>query len=354
MGAFSAQAQQAVPAPAPAASAPAARPPTTKLETVVVTGIRGALEQSLNVKRNADSHIDVITAEDIGKMPDKNVADSLARIPGVTISSASANEGGFDENDRVSMRGTNPSLTQTLINGHGVASGDWFVLNQVGLVGRSVSYSLLPSELVSRVEVHKSPQAYLPEGGVAGTVDIITRKPLEFRKSLTLEAQVGAVYAELPKKTDPQISALVAWKNEANTFGLMVQAFSEKRHLRRDGQEILGYGQISPTSKIVVGQTGGVAGTQSGPHPDLANIYYPVLLGSAFFEQERKRDGGLIDIQIAPSSGISLDLSAFSSKLKAANYNRNFLMWGSSIIGFDQAPENGYLVRNGTLVSANF
>src|SRR5438034_3050132 len=225
MGAFSAQAQQAVPAPAPAASAPAARPPTTKLETVVVTGIRSALEQSLNVKRNADSHIDVITAEDIGKMPDKNVADSLARIPGVTISSASANEGGFDENDRVSMRGTNPSLTQTLINGHGVASGDWFVLNQVGLVGRSVSFSLLPSEIVSQVIVRKSATADLVEGGVAGAVDILTRRPLDFSKPLTFEASIQAVYADLPKETDGQFSGLFNWKNEAGTAGVMVQGF---------------------------------------------------------------------------------------------------------------------------------
>ena len=59
----------------------------------------------------------------------------------------------FDENDRVSMRGTNPSLTQTLINGHNVAAGDWFVLDQTGTVGRSVSYTLLPSELVSQVDL---------------------------------------------------------------------------------------------------------------------------------------------------------------------------------------------------------
>src|SRR6266571_8218566 len=106
---------------------------------VTVTGVRAALAQSLAQKRNAESHVDVITAEDIGKMPDKNVADSLQRVPGVTISSAGATEGGFDENDRVSMRGTNPSFTQTLINGHNVASGDWFILNQTGTVGRSVS-----------------------------------------------------------------------------------------------------------------------------------------------------------------------------------------------------------------------
>jgi iron complex outermembrane recepter protein len=118
------------------------------LEEVVVQGIRGSLQRSLDTKRDSDSHVEVISAEDIGKMPDRNIADSLQRVPGVTISAAGASEGAFDENDRVSMRGTSPSYTQTLINGHNVASGDWFVLNQTGTVGRSVSYSLLPSELV--------------------------------------------------------------------------------------------------------------------------------------------------------------------------------------------------------------
>ena len=93
------------------------------LEEVVVTGIRVANEKSLGAKRDASTRVEVVTAEDIGKMPDKNVADSLSRLPGITTSSASANEGGFDENDRISMRGTNPSLTQTLINGHNVAAG---------------------------------------------------------------------------------------------------------------------------------------------------------------------------------------------------------------------------------------
>src|SRR4051812_31552066 len=173
---------------------------STNLEEVVVTGIRHSVEQSLDVKRAATSVTEVVSAEDIGKMPDKNVADSLSRVPGVTISSASANEGGFDENDRVSMRGTNPSLTQTLINGHGVAAGDWFVLNQVQQVGRSVSYTLLPSELVNQIVVHKSSQASLVEGGVAGSVDIITRKPLDFTDPFTLQASAGAVYSELPSK----------------------------------------------------------------------------------------------------------------------------------------------------------
>src|ERR1044072_7407983 len=161
------------------------------LQEVVVTGIRASVQQSIDAKRNADSVQEVISAEDIGKMPDKNVADSLTRVPGVTTSSASANEGGFDENDRVSMRGTNPSLTQTLINGHNVGSGDWFVLNQTGTVGRSVSYTLLPSELINQVLVHKSSEASLVEGGVAGSSTIITRRPLDFKDPMTFQASAG-------------------------------------------------------------------------------------------------------------------------------------------------------------------
>src|SRR5688500_13444004 len=115
-------------------------PPRPATETITVTGIRASIEKSLETKRNADAVVEVVTAEDIGKMPDKNVADAVQRVPGVTISSQSGGSGGFDENDRVSMRGTNPSLTQTLINGHPVASGDWFVLDQVRLVARSVTF----------------------------------------------------------------------------------------------------------------------------------------------------------------------------------------------------------------------
>ena len=327
-----------------ALAAPLAFGQAAPTQTIEVTGIRASIEASINQKRKTDSLVEVITAEDIGKMPDKNVADSLQRVPGVSISSASASEGGFDENDRVSLRGTNPSLTQTMVNGHMVGSGDWFVLNQVGTVGRSVSYSLLPSELVSRVVVRKSSQADLVEGGVAGTVDIITRKPLEFRKPLTLEASVGAVYADLPGKTDPQLSGLLNWKNDANTMGVMLQLFSQERHLRRDGVETLGYSKIAPGSTI------------AKSNPNLSGVAYPNAIGSALFEQERQRTGGLITFQAKPTKELSFELTGFESTMKASNYNRNYLVWGSRILsgGEGQAPDAGYVVRNGTLVQADF
>jgi iron complex outermembrane receptor protein len=320
-----------------------------QLDEVIVTGIRFSNQKSLDTKREANSVVEVVTAEDILKMPDKNVADSLSRLPGVTVSSASANEGGFDENDRISMRGTNPSLTQTLINGHNVAAGDWFVLNQVQQVGRSVSYTLLPSELVSQVVVNKSSQATLVEGGVAGSVNILTRKPLDFTDQFTLSASAGGVWAEQPDEIDPQLSALLNWKNDAGTLGIMVQAFSEERHLRRDGVELLGYGTIAPGSVIATS------------NPDLSGVQYPVLIGAALFEQQRERTGGLVDVQLRPSDELTLDLQYFMSDLDATNYNRNFLFWTNNLLqgggapgGTAQAPDPGYVVRNNTLVEANW
>lgn len=321
-----------------------ARDDATELDAIEVTGIRGSLQRSLDSKRQAESLVEVVSAEDIGKMPDKNIADTLQRVPGVNISSASATEGGFDENDRVSMRGTSPSLTQTLINGHLVSSGDWFVLNQTGSVGRSVSYSLLPSELVGEIVVYKTAQASQLEGGVVGQIDIRTRRPLDFSKDLSFDASLGGVYADLPGKTSPQLSALLNWKNPQGSFGVMVQGFSEERHLRRDGQEMLGYEQIAPGSAI------------ARSNPDLSGVWYPALIGSALFEQERKRTGGLVTLDLRPNEDLSFDLTAFTSKLDADNYNRNLLLWNTRTLarGTGQAPRAGYVVRNGTLVQADF
>src|SRR5580692_8725990 len=329
--------------PALTLAAPAPSPDNS-LEEIVVTGIHKSVEESIESKRNSTELTEVITSEDIGKMPDKNVADSLARLPGVTTSAAGANEGGFDENDRVSMRGTNPSLTQTLINGHGVAAGDWFVLDQVQTVGRSVSYTLLPSEIVSKVVVQKSSSAELTEGGVAGSVDIITRKPLDFAKPFTLEASAGAVYADLPNKGDGQYSALTNFKNDAGNFGVMLQLFSETRDLRRDGIEVLGYDTIAPGSAVATA------------HPDLSGVQYPTEIGAAYFTQRRERNGGMADLEFKPTDDLTLDLSAFSSRLIASNYNRNYLLWSTHFVNFGQgqAPDPGYVVQENTLTKANF
>jgi iron complex outermembrane receptor protein len=326
--AFSLQvsAQESTPAPAQQA---------TDLDTVVVTGIRGSIEKALDAKRDAATHVEVVTAEDIGKLPAKNVADTLRQLPGVNIASSSASEGGFDEADRVSLRGTNPSLTQTLVNGHTIGTGDWFVLSQVGNVGRSVSYSLYPSEIVDRVVVHKTSEAKLVEGGTAGSVNIITRRPLQFAEPLTIQGSIGAVHSDLPGDTKPQLDALLNWRNEERTAGFMVQVFNEERSLRRDGQEVVGgYGTITSTN------------------PELNGVLYPNLIGAAYFEQVRKRKGGVANIEAKVTDNLTLNVNAFYSKLEADNYNRNYMMWASQFVN-SQTPSS-YTVQNGVLTSATY
>ena len=184
-----------------ALAAPAlAQDSSTQVEEVVVTGIRASLQASVQAKRNANAVIDVITAEDIGKFPDKNVAESLQRVPGVTIQRE------FGEGERISIRGTAPTLNRTLLNGHAVATADWFILDQFK-ASRSFNYLMLPSEIVGKVEVFKSPMADIDEGGVGGTVNVHTRNPLDLAP-LSVSGSIQAFHDEKSGNTDPTASAM--------------------------------------------------------------------------------------------------------------------------------------------------
>ncbi|WP_374583750.1 TonB-dependent receptor [Pseudoduganella sp.] len=282
---------------------------------VVVTGVRAALAQSINQKRNSDSLVEVITAEDVGKMPDKSVADSLQRVPGVSVATAGGSEGGFGENDRVSLKGTPSNLALTTLNGHTVSSGDWYISN-ITSGGRSVSYSMFPSELIGRVTVHKSSQANLIEGGASGNVDIETRKPLSFKERLTVMGALTGVYSEGSKKTDAQFSALGNWKNEQNNLGVLVQVFDEKRTLRRIGQEFLWWDKLSA----------GYAPQWVAANPEVKDKWISLLTGTAMFNQERERKGGMVDVQVKVNKEFDFDINAFYTRLDADNINANFML----------------------------
>lgn len=340
-------------------AAPAGAQTDSKIETVVVTGIRASAQRAIDIKRNSVAILDAVSAEDIGKFPDKNVADALQRVPGVTTFSSSSGEGGFDENNRIAIRGTNPSLTQTMVDGHTVATGDWFILDQFQTVGRSVAFDLFPAEIVDSVKVYKSQQADMVEGGVAGSVDIITRKPLDFAAKTTFQASAQAVYADLPDEYDPQLNGLVAWHDDSDHFGIMVQGFFEKRHLRRDGQEFLGYNKINCTLVDPAHPDLGCDPAQGGAyhivnaHPELYHALYPTLIGSALFQQQRERAGGDVTMQWRPDNAFDVTVSGFYSHLKADNTNNNFMAWVQNEIGSDNVPDS-FTLKNHTLVAAVF
>ncbi|MES2263005.1 MAG: TonB-dependent receptor [Pseudomonadota bacterium] len=336
-------ADAAAPAPAPVASEQPA------IQQVEVSGIRASKQKSLERKRNSDTVSEVISAEDIGKMPDKNVADALQKLPGVTTLAGSGGQGGYDENDRVSMRGTGPSLSLTTINGHSVATADWDSSDQIaggaGSSGsgaaRSVSFLLLPSEIVSQVIVHKSAQADQLEGGVAGSIDIITRRPLEFKKPLTAELGVQGVYSDLSGKTDPQLSALFNWKNEAGTAGVMLQAFDQKRQIRRDSQAV-SWGTI-----------GAATAAGKANNNQLAGVPFVSEIIQSLFQQERKRTGGSIGAEFKLSDALTVNADVFHSKLDASYINNRFVMRPANSVAGGVVP-TGVTVDNGRLTAATF
>lgn len=134
------------------------------LETIVVTGIRRSIDDAIALKRDSGSIVEAVSAEDIGKLPDTSIADSISRLPGLTAQRAEGRA------SAISLRGTDPGFTTALLNGREqVSTGD----------NRSVEFDQYPSELLSAVVVYKTPDAALVGQGLAGTIDLRTRRPLE-------------------------------------------------------------------------------------------------------------------------------------------------------------------------------
>lgn len=172
-------------APAFAQDAPQAdaAPQEDPASTIVVTGFRAALQSAVNVKKNAQTIVESVSAEDIGKLPDASIGESIARLPGLTSQRL------FGRANSIAIRGASADLSSTTLNGRPQTStGEQ----------RNVEFDQYPAEVVSRVDVYKTPQANLIHQGLVGTVDIRTIRPLDYGKQMIAVGARG-VYADLGK-----------------------------------------------------------------------------------------------------------------------------------------------------------
>ncbi|XOV81077.1 MAG: TonB-dependent receptor [Aestuariibacter sp.] len=302
------------------------------VEKIEVTGIRASQRENINAKRFSNAVVDAITAEDIGKFPDKNVAESLARIPGITI------DRDFGEGQGVSIRGVQPDWNLTLMNGQAVGTSQWFVLTDAA---RNFNYEILASEMVAGLEVYKSPQADIDEGALGGTVILRTRKPLELDAN-TAQASVEMQYNDISEETDPSVSGLYSWKNDEDTFGFLVSASIQKRTVQRETNEDFGWfgptiERIDPLIEAPFGAT------EKGA--------VPWGIGSALFEQDRERVGLDVTVQWAPSDKLDMSVHYLHSKMEADNVNSNLIgipFRGIAFLGTDTNPGS---VNNGIVES---
>lgn len=306
----------------------------TEGQDIVVTGYRQSIEQSLSQKREANAFVDVITAEDVGKFPDKNVADSLQRVPGVIID----RDGG--EGSRVSIRGLSSDLTLTELNGNFIAGAD------SEDPSRSFNYLLLPSALIGSVEVYKSSEARLDEGGVGGVIINRTRKPFDL-KPWSGSVSAEGTYSDVTKKVEPNVSGLVSWHNEDKTLGFLVggtyqvrtnrslSASADSWHWWTDSKatdpatDVNGK-TFANDSAIDYWNDGNSAGQTTLGGKRYSGYWAPQSVAETITDQKRKRLGIQATMQAKPFDNLEITANYFRFQLNG-DYTRSTIKvpeWG--------------------------
>lgn len=240
-GAAPAAADPATPAPAPAAP-PAADLPgsdqvpgtvdATDSADIVVTGYRSSLAKSTNAKRASTGFTDSIFAEDIGKFPDTNIAESFNRIPGVTITRDVTGEG-----TNVAIRGLGSNFTNVTLNGAPIAVASSGATDAQG-TDRSVDLSFFPTDLFTKLTVNKSYTADLLEGGAAGNVDLRSARPFDRATSFVAYNLQGAQQGT-EDRLGARGSLIGSWRND--TFGILAGVSAQRLYTQQRGFETIGY-----------------------------------------------------------------------------------------------------------------
>jgi iron complex outermembrane receptor protein len=289
--------------------------------TVNVTGIRRGIEAAISVKKNNDSIVEAISAEDIGKLPDQSIAESIARLPGVT-----AQRDAHGNASSISIRGMSPDFSTGLLNGREqVSTGD----------SRGVEFDQYPSELLSGVVIYKTPDGALVGQGLSGTVDLQTVRPLDFSK------RVMAVNYRRDKTG-------LGMDNEKGHGNRFTFSYIDQFMNRQIGVAF-GFARLQGKS----GDTTRFEGWGNDPvsgHPTLYNgqsVKQPINGFNAWTDKyEQARNGFMGVVQYRPSKDFTSTIDLFYTK-----YDKNTRTHGIQMPLFDN-PGNANYDRPGDLTAA--
>lgn len=283
----------------------------TQLEEVVVTSFRTSLEAALQLKQQEVGAVDAILAEDIADFPDLNLAESIQRVPGVSI----ARDAG--EGRQVTVRGLGPQFTRVRINGMETLSTTGGTDASAGTNRtRSFDFNIFASELFNQITVRKTAAAEVQEGSLGATVDLQVARPFDYGGFTLVTAAQGA-YNDLSEKTNPRVSALISNTFGDGAFGALLSVAYTKRELLDEG------------SSTVRWQAGGTAATNFGPlaptypvatGPTLAQInaaFRPRIPRFDKYEHEQERLGVTASLQFRPTDGTDISLDGLYSKFDA-------------------------------------
>ncbi|WP_390590924.1 TonB-dependent receptor [Simiduia litorea] len=295
-----------------------------QLEEIVVTGIRGSLQRAMDIKRDSQGVVDAISAEDIGKMPDTNLAESLQRITGVSID----RERG--EGSKVTVRGFGPDFNLVTLNGRQMptASG----------LGRSFDFANLAAESVSGVEVYKSGKANVSTGGIGSTLNIKTTRPLE---SPGLAATVGIkgvhdTSTEEGSGLTPEISGLFSNTFADDTIGVSLSASRQERDSGAATASVGGWrtfpGEVDGCWCTANPSEWGGIPPEGDPNqvnrPGAGDLYsVPQTIGYELAEYSRVRTNGQLTLQWQPTDTIRTTLDYTYSEVEVERSYNNMSAW---------------------------
>lgn len=279
----------------------------TDLDTVVVTGFRGSLEKALDKKRSEVGVVDAIVAEDIADFPDLNLAESLQRIPGVSI----ARDAG--EGRQISVRGLDAQFTRVRINGMEALTTTGGTDSSGGANrGRAFDFNVFASELFNSITVRKTSSAEIEEGSLGATVDLQTARPFDYDGfTFVTGAQLG--YNDLASDLDPRATMLISNTWADNKFGALMSVAYTKRRLIEEGHSTVRWDNGT--------SSGGFAGT---PAAESASVFHPRIPRYGVLEHEQERLGVTASLQFDPTDRTSMGLDVMYADLDATR-TENFL-----------------------------
>jgi TonB-dependent receptor len=368
---------------------------SSELEEVVVTGFRGSLNSALAEKRAETSAVDSILAEDIGKFPDSNLAESMQRVPGVTLSRGDGGEG-----RNISVRGLGPGFTRVRINGmEGVSQSGASDIYGAGNSGRSFDFNVFPSEIFSALTVRKTASADIEEGSLGATVDLRAPRPFDFADETVFTATGRGGYNTISEDVDPRASLLASTKFNDGTMGILGSFAYQKRNIREVGYSAvdilssdtnglsgqpfctpIGFAPASP-SPTAQGSKGATATMCSTGNPrtstldayntvaNLRRANLPNVAGSGAFlprlpryvnsEQDTERMGSTISFQWAPNENTDIAVDALYSRFEVErrdnyiagiSFGRNVTNNGQPMVSVRDIAFDA----NGSLINAVF
>jgi len=292
--------------------------PAENLEEIVVTGLRQSLVTSEAIKRETAGVVDAITAEDIGKFPDTNLAESIQRVPGVTIDRLN------NEGSRVTVRGFGPEFNLVTLNGRSMPGG--ITLNITAAASRSFDFENISADGIAGITVYKTGRADVPSGGIGSTINIITARPFDFNSMrATFQAKAtDDTSSKVGAKVTPEFSGLFSDTFFDDRVGVLINGSYSKRNSQEQDANIDGWLQDQFAA-------GDPRVTSSNTNPGGHN-WAPRNEGWGVVDHQRERVNGQAVLQFKPVDSLVATADYTYTFYKDLNQKHTFGAW------FDYGP----------------